>query len=521
MRRSLSVWAIVLWSFGFVWLGAARGQTSGAPQWTTDSFDPQRDGWQRDETKLTKETVGHMQLLWKVKTDNKPIAMHSFREPLIVPGVSETNGTITLAILAGSSDDIYAIDADSGTMVWQKHLGWSSTQPQQPGDGRNFLCPNALTATPVVTPAGKAARMVYAIARDGYLHALDLSSGEEKDAPLKVLTTVYGKPYGLNLVDDRIYTTTGQGCGGVPNAVYEVDLKSRMVTASTPAQHAGIWGVAGPAVGNDGTIYAATGDGPYDPSALQLSTSVLAFTPNDLRLQDYYTPTNHEWLSSRDLDINTTPVVFPYKGRDLLVVSGKEGRYILLDSKSLGGEDHQTPLYRTGLISNAEVRFQTQGTWGNLTSWEDKDGIRWVLAPIGGPTAVKFPMASGPTPHGGVIALRLEDKGGKPELTPGWLSRDMMTAETPVIANGMVFVLDSGEFTGQYDDVEGGLYTSAERIKRSVPAKLYVLDAETGKQLYSSGEQVVSFLHQSGIAVAGGRVIFGTFDGTVYCFGLK
>jgi outer membrane protein assembly factor BamB len=205
----------------------------------------------------------------------------------------------------------------------------------------------------------------------------------------------------------------------------------------------------------------------------------------------------------------------------LLVVSGKEGRYILLDSKSLGGDDHQTPLYRTGLISNTEARFQTQGTWGNLASWEDKDGIRWVLAPIGGPTAVKFPMASGPTPHGGVIALRLEDKGGKPELTPGWLSRDMMTAETPVIANGMVFVLDSGEFTGQYDDFEGGLYTSAERIQRSVPAKLYVLDAETGKELYSSGEQVVSFLHQSGIAVAGGRVIFGTFDGMVYCFGLK
>ena len=100
MRRSLSVCAVVLWSFGFVWLGAARGQTSGAPQWTTDSFDPQRDGWQRNETKLTKETVEHMQLLWKVKTDNKPIAMHSFREPLIVPGVSARNGTITLAILA-------------------------------------------------------------------------------------------------------------------------------------------------------------------------------------------------------------------------------------------------------------------------------------------------------------------------------------------------------------------------------------------------------------------------------------
>jgi PQQ-like domain len=43
----------------------------------------------------------------------------------------------------------------------------------------------------------------------------------------------------------------------------------------------------------------------------------------------------------------------------------------------------------------------------------------------------------------------------------------------------------------------------------------------TGKELYSSGDQIASFLHQAGIAVAGGRVIFGTFDGTIYCFGVE
>jgi PQQ-like domain len=300
-----------------------------------------------------------------------------------------------------------------------------------------------------------------------------------------------------------------------------VELKSRMVAASTPGQSGGMWGVAGPVIGTDGTIYATTGDGPYDAAALQLSTSILSFTPGDLGLKDYYTPTNHEWLTARDLDINATPVVFPYKGRDVLVVSGKEGRYILLDSKSLGGNEHEAPLYRTGLISNAEANSQTEGTWGSLASWQDKDNVRWVLAPVGGPTAVKFPIDYGPTPHGGVIALKLEDNGGKPELTPAWLSRDITTAETPVIANGMVFVLDSGEFTGQHDDVHSRLYSAEDRIAQSIPAKLYVLDAETGKELYSSGEQVASFLHQSGIAVAGGRVIFGTFDGTVYCFGLK
>jgi len=106
-------------------------------------------------------------------------------------------------------------------------------------------------------------------------------------------------------------------------------------------------------------------------------------------------------------------------------------------------------------------------------------------------------------------------------MTNAWQSRDMMTAEPPVVANGLVFVLAGGEFTGQTNDVEGGLYSAEDRIKRSLPAKLYVLDATTGKELYSSGDQIVSFLHQAGLSVAGGRILFGTFDGTVYCFGIK
>ena len=167
------------------------------------------------------------------------------------------------------------------------------------------------------------------------------------------------------------------------------------------------------------------------------------------------------------------------------------------------------------------MNFQTEGTWGSFASWESKDGVRWVLAPIGGPVTVDFPISYGPTPNGGVIALKVTDAGGKTELTPAWLSRDMMSAFPPVVANGVVFVLAAGEYTPQANDEVGGLNSFEEKIKRSIPARLYALDATTGKELYSSGEQISSFLHQAGFAVAGGRVIFGTFDGTIYCFGLE
>ena len=410
----------------------------------------------------------------------------------------------------------------TGALLWQKQLKWASDQPQEPGEGRGFICNNGLTATPVVTPAGTPQRTVYVLTNDGYLHSLDVATGDEKDPPIQMMPKPYGKGYGLNLVNNVVYTVSGQGCHGVPNELYAVDLTTKKAFNSTPPQ-GGIFGTAGPAAGQDGTIYFESGDGVYDPAAGKLSTTVEAYTEanDNLTLKDYYTPSNHAWLTKRDLDMNTTPVVFPYQGRDLLVGSGKEGRYFLMDSKSLGGADHETPLYRSPLVSNKNVNFQTEGTWGSFASWESPDGTRWIYAPIGGPVNVDFPVTYGPTPNGGVIAMKLTDKGGKMELTPAWLSRDMMTAEPPVVANGVVFVLAAGEFTGQANDIEGGLYSYQQRIQNSIPAKLYALDAKTGKELYSSGDQVASWLHQAGIAVADGRVIFGTFDGTIYCFGLQ
>jgi outer membrane protein assembly factor BamB len=37
--------------------------------------------------------------------------------------------------------------------------------------------------------------------------------------------------------------------------------------------------------------------------------------------------------------------------------------------------------------------------------------------------------------------------------------------------------------------------------------------------LWSSGDQITSWNHFSGLTVANGRVYIGTFDGVLYCFG--
>jgi outer membrane protein assembly factor BamB len=76
---------------------------------------------------------------------------------------------------------------------------------------------------------------------------------------------------------------------------------------------------------------------------------------------------------------------------------------------------------------------------------------------------------------------------------------------------------------GRFFGYENGLaYIRAEyRIKDSTHAVLYALDAQTGKELWSSGDEITSWSHWGGLSVANGRVYINTFDGMQYCFGVK
>jgi outer membrane protein assembly factor BamB len=60
-----------------------------------------------------------------------------------------------------------------------------------------------------------------------------------------------------------------------------------------------------------------------------------------------------------------------------------------------------------------------------------------------------------------------------------------------------------------------------ERVKGSAHAVLYALDADTGKELFSSKDIITSFTHFGGIALSNGRLFVTAYDGYVYAFGIK
>ena len=102
-----------------------------------------------------------------------------------------------------------------------------------------------------------------------------------------------------------------------------------------------------------------------------------------LQLADFFGAPNANWLWRRDLDVNTTPLLFDYRGRKFLVGTSKECRLWLLDRDGLGGEDHRTTLYTTPLICNDARAFDGRGVWGALSAWQDAAGTEWYSSRSG------------------------------------------------------------------------------------------------------------------------------------------
>src|SRR5260221_11752927 len=174
-----------------------------------------------------------------------------------------------------------------------------------------------------------------------------------------------------------------------------------------------------------------------------------------------------------------------------MVDASEECRIYLMDTESVGGDDHRTPVYRTPLICNEMVDFAEAGIWGSLATWEDASGTRWILTPFWGPKhpAFQAPIENGVVKKGAIAAFKMETVKGKVVLTPAWISRDMNQAEPPLIANGMIFAYGSGENTAQaFPDV--GLDFRMERcIPLSRHAVLYVLVRKTRNELWRSVKQ--------------------------------
>jgi outer membrane protein assembly factor BamB len=113
------------------------------------------------------------------------------------------------------------------------------------------------------------------------------------------------------------------------------------------------------------------------------------------------------------------------------------------------------------------------------------------------------------------VAYKLVDQNGTMGLQAVWASRDMLSPAPPTIVNGVVFAISTGEYRSGDSQL-----TAAQRAQRAKPAVLYALDAASGKELWSSGNTISSFVRGVGPSAGDGQVYVVTYDGTVYAFGI-
>jgi outer membrane protein assembly factor BamB len=256
-------------------------------------------------------------------------------------------------------------------------------------------------------------------------------------------------------------------------------------------------GGTGPTFGSDGTVYVATTTAAAKPPSPH-ANQVVALDPATLRPKD--------WLATDGADFNASPVLFKHKERELLAVSGNDGRLYLLDSESLGGADHKTPLHVT-------EKYSSGGSASGLATWEDEAGTRWIAASAAGGEApgLKF-AANGPAPAGSIVAFKLVDTDGRLTLAPAWRSPNLLSPLPPVVVSGMVFAVSVGEH-------RTAPATGAAQRPRSVPARLYVLDGAHGRPLWNSGSTITSRA-RARMAAAAGQVYLVTDDSHLYAFGI-
>jgi hypothetical protein len=456
--------------------------------WPFAGNDAQRTGWEKSDSSITKDTVKDFKLVMKMSLDPNVKGAHAISPPVVLGRLISYRGFKELAFVESGSDRMWAIDADMNRVFWEKHFEKPLHTPKNTG-ANAAMCTGSVAAMPSLmpppafgrggarpagAPAGPAAtappakpvsaaknllsaggfggpRPAFAISSDGKLHLMNTSTGEDVTTAMQFIPAG-AKASNLTVSNGVVYTTTIAGCGGAPAGVWAMDLNGEKPQVTRFTLKSG--DLRGLAFNAEGDILAQT------------TESLVGLTPKELKVADSFTPGGGM--------ANATPVVFSWQNRELVVAAGKDGRLHVLDAKSL----------KTALSESESVG----SVWGGLSSWQETDGTRWVLAPVWGQK------------DGYVVALKLEDANGVPKLTKAWTSHEMQSPEPPVITSGVVFTLASGQPNGH--------------------ATLYAFDGSTGKELYSSGEQVPVPANLTGITLANGRIFFSTTDGTLYGFGI-
>lgn len=351
---------------------------------TTQRYDNHRLGLNNKEPTLNSNNVnsGNFGLLFTRMVDDQIYA-----QPLIVTGLTINDSTHNVVFVATVNNSVYAFDADRPTEndpLWMVNLTPSGSRVITntdysnlgacDGNYKDFSGNIGIVGTPVIDSTTST---LFVVSRDiiissglyeQYFHALDFKTGKEKPgSPVLINATYKGTGMGsdngtitfnpqsqnqrsaLMLYNNIVYICWASYCDwgeyhgwmiGYDAGTYE----QKIVYNITPdGYYGGLWmSGAGPVTDDNGYIYITSGNGsvgtdagPNDPRNRGESLLKLQPSGDSMRVVDFFTPNNYNYLEINDLDFGTNSVVI-LPNSTFAISGSKEGKLYFLDINHLG-----------------------------------------------------------------------------------------------------------------------------------------------------------------------------------------
>ena len=287
-----------------------------------------------------------------------------YAQPLYIEG--GPNGPMIIA--ATESNNVYALDAVDGSVIWERNVG-------PPVEAADLICSKfdflGITGTPIVDLASRALFLDAMITPDNgttkkhLILSLNVDTGEINPGwPVDVEATVsynginftaaiqQQRP-ALGIVGNILYLGYGsmRDCEhyhgwlvGVP-INNPASVMAWAVGTATGPYRGGIWGVGG--VASDGANpnpFVTTGNTDNTGGNWSGGEAVLRFQPGPIftgNSSDYWAPMNWQELDDSDLELGSSgPLLVDVPGAtpsSLVIALGKDGNAYLLNRSNLGG----------------------------------------------------------------------------------------------------------------------------------------------------------------------------------------
>ncbi len=567
MRWNLLVSALVLVAALQRGAGhASPGPAARTADVLTQHNDNARTGANLAETTLTTANV-NVRRFGKIFT--LPVGGQVYAQPLYVAGLRVGGARRNVVYVATMHNTVYAFDADRrATPLWRRTLGPSApivtTSPQYPrnsphhGPYNDFGEPCngepygvyhdiakevGIVGTPVIDRRTDTLYVVALVKRPGVdvtrryahvLHALDLRTGRDRQAPVETHASVAGVGVGntngvaepldnrtqmqrpaLLLANGMVYVGFAGYCDVSPYHGWLLGYDAaairrppHVLNTSPNGVGAGIWQSGwGPSADAAGNVYVITGNGSFDAVSgrADYGDTFLKLSPT-LRVSSYFTPHNQAYIDANDIDLGSTGVML-LPGTRLIVGGSKEGKLYVLDRDRLGGfhrsDDRVEQVFQAATNTHTPILYPN--IHGGTVYWRGPSGPPLVYV-WGEDDRLK--------------AYRFRD--GRFDTRPAAESRTVLDSGMP----GAMLSLSANR-NGAGSGIVWASHPQSGNAQHAVrPGALQAFDASNvGRELWSSDQDgrrdaVGTFAKFSAPTVAGGKVYLATFSGYVDVYGL-